>query len=284
MLVKFVSEKKENWDEYLDTCVYAYNTSVHESTSFSPFEIMYGRRAVLPIDIEMDEIRHTIIYKNCDVKESDTTSIMASLTEQRLEILQIAKENIQKAQKRQKSTYDRKHSSPNAFAVGQLVLRKDFRRKNRAGEKLDTPYIGPYLTTKCHSKGMYRLQLVGDKSSTIERISSAYLKPYKVQHGCIETSARHVYVSNIVPTETFSTENYGSIATAKNSKQEDPQQCQDTYELDKHEAAAADEDDDSALKEQLYSSNLLRLWRTGAWSLKFETKEDDNEFDVSSNL
>ena len=96
MLVKFVSEKKENWDEYLDTCVYAYNTSVHESTSFSPFEVMYGRRAVLPIDIEMDEISHTIIYKNCDVKESDTTSIMASLTEQRLEILQIAKENIQK--------------------------------------------------------------------------------------------------------------------------------------------------------------------------------------------
>ena len=140
-------------------------------------------------------------------------------------------------------------------------MRKDFRRKKRAGGKLDTPYIGPYLITKGHSKGMYRLQLVGDKTSTIERISSAYLKPYKVQHGCIETSARHVYVSNIVPTETFSTENNGSIETAKNSSQEDPQQCQDTYELDKHDAAAADEDDDfhsTALKEQLYSSNLLR--------------------------
>ena len=61
---------------------------------------------------------------------------------------------------------------------------------------MDTPYIGPYLITKCHSKGMYRLQLVGDKSSTIERIRSAYLMPYKVQHGCIETSARLVYVSN----------------------------------------------------------------------------------------
>ena len=97
-----------------------------------------------------------------------------------------------------------------------------------------TPYIGPYLITKCHSQGMYRLQLVGDKSSTIERISSAYLKPYKVQHkhGCIETSARHVYVSNIVPAETFNTENNGSIAIAKNANQEDPQQCQDRYESD----------------------------------------------------
>ena len=123
MLVKFVSEKKEICDEYLDTCVYAYSTSVHESTSFSLFEVMYGRRTVLPIDIEMNEISHTIIYKICDVKDSDTTSIMASLTEQRLEILQIAKENIQKAQNRQKSTYDQKRSSPNAYAVVQLVLR-----------------------------------------------------------------------------------------------------------------------------------------------------------------
>ena len=123
--------------------------------------------------------------------------------------------------------------------------------------------------------GMYRLQL-GDKSSTIERISSAYLKPYKVQHGCIETSARHVYVSNIVPTETFSTENYGAIATARNSKQEHPQQCQDKYELDKHEVAAADEDDDFnsiALKEQLYLYNLLRLWLNGAWSLQLRPKK-----------
>ena len=85
-------------------------------------------------------------------------------------------------------------------------MRKDFRRKKRAGGKLDTPYIGPYLITKCHSKGMYRLQLDGDMTSTIERISSAYFKTCKDQHGCIETSARHVYVSNIVPTETFSTE------------------------------------------------------------------------------
>ena len=60
----------------------------------------------------------------------------------KLKVLQIAKENSQNAQNRQKSTYDRKHSSPNAFAVGQLVLRKD------------SEDIGPYLITKCHSKGI----------------------------------------------------------------------------------------------------------------------------------
>ena len=51
---------------------------------------------------------------------------------------------------------------------------------------MDTPYIGPYLITKCHSKGMFRLQLVSDKTSTIERISNAYLKPYRAKHGSIK--------------------------------------------------------------------------------------------------
>ena len=34
---------------------YAYNTAVHESTCFTPFELMFGRKAVLPVDIDVDE-------------------------------------------------------------------------------------------------------------------------------------------------------------------------------------------------------------------------------------
>ena len=205
MLVKFVSEKKEICDEYLDTCsVYAYNTSVHESTSFSLFEVMYGRRTVLRIDIEMNEISHTIIYKNCDVKDSDTTNIMASLTEQRLKILQIAKEYkplpishcmfqllpnmrkssslISKKPRTDKNPLMIKNVLAQMHFCCSISLEKRFLKKEESRMEAGTPYIGPYLIIKCHSKGMYWLQLVGDKSSTIERISSAYLKPYKVQH------------------------------------------------------------------------------------------------------
>ena len=53
MLVKFAANKMEKWDEFLDTCVFAYNTSRHESTCFIPFELMFGRKATLAIDIEM---------------------------------------------------------------------------------------------------------------------------------------------------------------------------------------------------------------------------------------
>lgn len=50
MQLKFVEEKKELWDSYLDT----YNTSWHQSTHFTPFKLSFGRKAV-PIDIEMSK-------------------------------------------------------------------------------------------------------------------------------------------------------------------------------------------------------------------------------------
>ena len=56
MLVKFVADKKESWADYLDLCVYAYNSSRHESSKFSPFEVMFGRRAVLPVDFDENKV------------------------------------------------------------------------------------------------------------------------------------------------------------------------------------------------------------------------------------
>ena len=35
--------------------IFAYNTSKHASSLYSPFEIMYGRNAVLPVEFSADE-------------------------------------------------------------------------------------------------------------------------------------------------------------------------------------------------------------------------------------
>eukprot|EP00731_Ephydatia_muelleri_P002800 Em0001g2800a len=101
MLVKFIMDKKDVWDVFLDTCVYAYNTSVHESTSFSPFEVMFGHRAFMPVDIEID--KETPIINN----EATSGADIERLSEQRLKTLTMAKMLIQKAQKKQKDVYDR---------------------------------------------------------------------------------------------------------------------------------------------------------------------------------
>ena len=53
MIVKFCNMNKTNWDDVLNTCVFAYNPSCHESTLYTPFVIMFGRKASLPIDFQM---------------------------------------------------------------------------------------------------------------------------------------------------------------------------------------------------------------------------------------
>lgn len=52
MLKKCTSSKEDYWDEFIDTCLFAYNTSKHESTLFSPFELMLGQKAMLPIEVD----------------------------------------------------------------------------------------------------------------------------------------------------------------------------------------------------------------------------------------
>ena len=38
-----------NWDEYLQAVVFAYNTSIDKSTRYSPYELLFGRLPRLPI-------------------------------------------------------------------------------------------------------------------------------------------------------------------------------------------------------------------------------------------
>lgn len=59
-----------------------------------------------------------------------------------------AKEKIVNAQKKQKKNYDRKHAKPHLFAVGQLVLKKDFLQKKRKGGNSDARFLGPYKVVK----------------------------------------------------------------------------------------------------------------------------------------
>ena len=62
MLVKFCSDRHSTRDTYLDACTFAYNTSRQESTKYSPFELMFGRKPVLPVELDVaDESPETLL-------------------------------------------------------------------------------------------------------------------------------------------------------------------------------------------------------------------------------
>ena len=43
-------KKTLNWDSYLEPLAFAYRVSVNDATGYSPFYLMHGREATLPLD------------------------------------------------------------------------------------------------------------------------------------------------------------------------------------------------------------------------------------------
>ena len=50
ILSKLISDHRRDWADFVPKTVLAYNTSVHKLTGFTPYRLMFGREAILPLD------------------------------------------------------------------------------------------------------------------------------------------------------------------------------------------------------------------------------------------
>ena len=64
MLSKFVAEDQRDWDSHLPILMMAYRSAVHETTSFTPCELMFGRQIDLPIDLQLGRPEQESGYQN----------------------------------------------------------------------------------------------------------------------------------------------------------------------------------------------------------------------------
>ena len=161
-LSKFVQDDRDTWDVHVQEVVYAYNTAVQESTKHTPFEAMFGRRGRLPVDFNADG-NYDADKEIEDFVDAESENSYEGVAKRRRMERDI-KENIKKAQEKQKKYYDTKHGAASCFNVGSVVLKKDFRRTKRKGGRMDYPWQGPYRIIASLGKGLFKLkELNGDK-------------------------------------------------------------------------------------------------------------------------
>jgi transposase InsO family protein len=116
MLGTLEYEKKKRWKEYLQPMIHAYNCTRHETTGYSPFELMFGRAPRLPVDIKYG-------LQNVEEGEKPYHEYIRDLKKKMTEVYEIARNNIEKAQRRSKARYDRKVKGT-SLECGDLVLIK----------------------------------------------------------------------------------------------------------------------------------------------------------------
>ena len=104
MLAKTVEKGGRNWNTRLPYVLFAYRSSPQESSRESPFFLLYGRDPHFPTEVAL-----TPSLPRTDV---DLVEYKSELQERLSEAWDLARQNIKKAQKRQKTSHDQRAQSP----------------------------------------------------------------------------------------------------------------------------------------------------------------------------
>ena len=138
------AENFRDWHERLPYALMAYRTSIRTSTGATPYSLVYGMEAVLPVEVEIPSLR---ILAQAKLSE-------AEWIRQRHEQLNLVDEKRVKAichgqayQKRVAKSFNRKVKLRN-FTVGDLVVKKTLPNAPHPGGKFAPNYEGPYVVQK----------------------------------------------------------------------------------------------------------------------------------------
>ena len=168
MLSIVAKDQEQDWDLHLPLVMMAYRTSVQESTGATPFSLMFGREARLPIDV---------MFGPPPGEESTSSSQYAFLLRQRLEsAYHRVRTQLALQQRRQKTLYDRKVAG-HSYSVGDHVWLHCPAVTRGNSRKLHRPWQGPYKIVKVITDVLYRIQLVKQPRRRIV-VHYNRLKPY----------------------------------------------------------------------------------------------------------
>ncbi|KAA0055891.1 uncharacterized protein E6C27_scaffold438G00090 [Cucumis melo var. makuwa] len=174
VLKKVVSKTKRDWQEKIGEALWAYRTAHRTSTDVTPYSLVYGVEAILPLEREIPSLRMAI-------QEELTTEDNARLRLQELEALEKKRLEAQQAlecyQVRMSKAFD-KQVRPRSFQVGDLVLvvRRHIITTRHTGNKFTPKWDGPYIVKEVFTNGAYKI--INQDELRIGPINGKFLKKF----------------------------------------------------------------------------------------------------------
>ncbi|KAL1318352.1 hypothetical protein AAHE18_15G200100 [Arachis hypogaea] len=187
LIKKHIGRQPRNWHQTISQVLWAYRNSPRGSTGTTPYKLVYGHDAVLPIDINLQSIR---VARQDEMPVVDYwNSLYDELNELDDERLRALERVIRQKEIMSKS-YNRRVKAK-TFAVGDLVWKTilPIERKSKTYGKWSPTWEGPYVVDKVYPGNAYKIIEIGS-GKRIPSINGKYLKVYRP--GIHEINIPHV--------------------------------------------------------------------------------------------
>jgi hypothetical protein len=154
-LKRIIDDKPRQWHTLLIYALWADRTTTKSSTGHTPFHLLYGQEAIMPVELELTSLRLALQAEELNSSDiSQRINALLSLEEQRKHAL----ENLKKRQQTVKKYFDKKAKSA-IFKVDDKVLLWDAAHAEKGKHsKFQKLWLGPYKITSVIGNNSYFLK------------------------------------------------------------------------------------------------------------------------------
>ena len=169
-MISICSGPNRKWDELLPYFRFAYNSSVHEVTGYSPFQLTMGRDPMVPNDLA------TTLRKTGKLTGS-YKQFMKAFRTNLSSAWDLAMEQIKKEQTRQKILYDRKVVLIGIQEGDLVILKLPIQFREEVSKKLEAKWRGPYRVVRINGENC-SIKSLQDPFSPARTIHMRLVAPY----------------------------------------------------------------------------------------------------------
>ncbi|KAM1343755.1 hypothetical protein ACFX2F_007920 [Malus domestica] len=174
LLKKVIGRTKKDWHEKISEALWAYRTTYRTPTQATPYSLVYGVEAVLPLESQIPSLRMAIQEGLTDEENAKLRlQELEALDEKRLE----AQQHLECYQARLFKAFNKK-VLPRSFQMGDLVLslRRPIITTHKTKSKFTSKWDGPYVVQEVYTNGAYLI--MAEDGLKIGPINGRFLKRY----------------------------------------------------------------------------------------------------------